>query len=43
MWVEALIAVTVIILINWGLKSIEIYIKHLRHSNDEEDTRKKKQ
>ena len=37
MWVEALIAVTVIILINWGLKSIEIYIKHLRHGDPKDD------
>jgi putative Mg2+ transporter-C (MgtC) family protein len=40
MWVEAIIAVTVIILINWGLKNIEIYIKRLRHGepkNDDED------
>lgn len=37
MWVEALIAVTVIILINWGLKSIEIYIKHLRHGDPQDD------
>ena len=27
LWREALIAVGVIILINWGLKSIEIYLK----------------
>ena len=27
MWKEALIAVATILLINWGLKSIEIYIK----------------
>ena len=27
MWLEALIAVGVILLINWGLKSIEIYFK----------------
>ena len=27
MWREALIAVAVILIINWGLKSIEIYIK----------------
>lgn len=27
MWREALVAVGFIILINWGLKSIEIYIK----------------
>lgn len=27
MWREALISVTVILIINWGLKSIEIYIK----------------
>ncbi|MBR4773259.1 MAG: MgtC/SapB family protein [Bacteroidales bacterium] len=27
MWLEALITVTVILLINWGLKSIEIFIK----------------
>ena len=27
MWREALIAVAVILIINWGLKSIELYIK----------------
>ena len=27
MWLEALITVTVILLINWGLKSIEIFLK----------------
>ena len=39
MWREALIAVTVVILINWGLKSIELYIKRLRRSkrNDSDD------
>lgn len=37
MWAEAIIAVAVIILINWGLKSIEIYIKHLRHGDPKDD------
>ena len=41
MWREAIIAVAIILLINWGLKSIEIYIKRLRHGdpkdNDNED------
>lgn len=37
MWVEAIIAVAVIILINWGLKSIEIYIKNIRHPKDDDD------
>ena len=39
MWAEALISVTIIILINWGLKSIELYIKKLRRSkrNDTDD------
>ncbi len=39
MWREALIAVAVVILINWGLKSIELYIKRLRRSkrNDSDD------
>lgn len=35
MWREALIAVAVIIFINWGLKSIEPYIKKLVHKEDE--------
>ena len=35
MWLEALITVTVILLINWGLKSIEIYFK--KKSNKGED------
>lgn len=35
MWREALISVAVIILINWGLKSIEIYIKKKRGRNDD--------
>ncbi|MBQ3780655.1 MAG: MgtC/SapB family protein [Bacteroidaceae bacterium] len=35
MWREALIAVAVIILINWGLKSIEIFIKKKRGRNDD--------
>ncbi|MGX8713228.1 MAG: MgtC/SapB family protein [bacterium] len=37
MWREALIAVAVVILINWGLKSIELYIKRLRHGNPKDD------
>ena len=40
MWLEALVAVAVIIFINWGLKGIELYIKRLRHGspkNDNED------
>ncbi len=37
MWAEALIAVAVVILINWGLKSIEIYIKNLRRSKRGDD------
>jgi putative Mg2+ transporter-C (MgtC) family protein len=39
MWKEALISVGVVILINWGLKSIELYIKRLRRSkrNDSDD------
>ncbi|MCR5821963.1 MAG: MgtC/SapB family protein, partial [Bacteroidales bacterium] len=32
MWREALIAVAVVILINWGLKSIERYFKNRRDS-----------
>lgn len=35
MWREALISVTVIILINWGLKSIEIFIKKKRGKSDD--------
>ena len=35
MWREAGIAVAVILLINWGLKSIEIMFKKRRHENDE--------
>lgn len=35
MWREALIAVAVIILINWGLKSIEIFIKKKRGKSDD--------
>ncbi len=35
MWREAGIAVGVILLINWGLKSIEIMFKKRRHENDE--------
>ena len=41
MWEFALIAVAVIILINWGLKGIELYIKRLRRGDDEEDVQKK--
>ena len=41
MWEFALIAVSVIILINWGLKGIELYIKRLRRGDDEEDVQKK--
>ena len=37
MWVEALIAVATVILINWGLKSIELYIKRLRHGDPKDD------
>lgn len=37
MWREGLIAVAVVILINWGLKSIELYIKRLRHGNPKDD------
>lgn len=37
MWAEALISVGVIILINWGLKGIEVYIKRLRHPEDDPD------
>jgi putative Mg2+ transporter-C (MgtC) family protein len=37
MWREALIAVAVVILINWGLKGIEIYIKRLRRSKRSDD------
>ncbi|MBR1765896.1 MAG: MgtC/SapB family protein [Bacteroidales bacterium] len=36
MWLEAVIAVAVILLINWGLKSIEIYFKRLRHGDEPE-------
>ena len=36
-WVEALIAVAVIILINWGLKGVEIYFK--RKNKDDNDTK----
>ena len=35
MWVEALIAVTVILIINLGLKSIEIYFKKKLGKDDE--------
>ena len=35
MWRQALIAVGVIILINWGLKSIELYIKKKLGKGDE--------
>lgn len=35
MWAEAIISVAVIILINWGLKNIEIYIKRLRHPKND--------
>lgn len=35
MWKEALIAVAAILLINWGLKSIEIYIKRKRSKDGE--------
>ena len=37
MWREALIAVAVVILINWGLKGIEMYIKRLRRSKRSDD------
>lgn len=37
MWIEALIAVGVVLLINWGLKSIELYIKRLRHGAPKDD------
>lgn len=37
MWPEAIVAVAVIILINWGLKSIELYIKNLRRGNRNDD------
>lgn len=37
MWIEALVAVAVVILINWGLKSIELYIKRLRHGDPNDD------
>ncbi|MBR1549099.1 MAG: MgtC/SapB family protein [Bacteroidales bacterium] len=37
MWAEAIISVAVIILINWGLKNIEIYIKRLRHVDPDKD------
>ena len=37
MWVEALIAVGVVLLINWGLKSIELYIKRLRHGDPKDE------
>lgn len=37
MWIEALVAVAVVILINWGLKSIELYIKRLRHGDPKDD------
>lgn len=37
MWKEALIAVAVIILINWGLKSIEIYFKKKKNIDNEDD------
>ena len=37
MWREALIAVAVVILINWGLKGIEMYIKRLRRSKRGDD------
>ena len=35
LWKEALIAVAVILLINWGLKSIEIYFKKKSGKGDE--------
>ena len=35
MWAEALIAVAAVILINWGLKGIELYIKRLRHGDND--------
>ena len=38
MWREALIAVAAVILINWGLKGIELYIKRLRHEKEKDDS-----
>ena len=35
MWKEAGIVVAVILVINWGLKNIELYLKR-KHSNDED-------
>lgn len=35
LWKEALIAVAVILLINWGLKSIEIYFKKKANKGDD--------
>lgn len=35
-WAEALIAVGVIILINWGLKSVEVYFKKRKKEDDEQ-------
>ena len=37
MWRESLIAVAVIILINWGLKGIEIAIKKRRHGGEDDN------
>mgnify|MGYP002622207954 CR=1 FL=1 len=40
MWKEALVSVGVILLINWGLKSIEIYFKKRRGIDNESDGNK---
>ena len=37
MWRESLIAVAVIILINWGLKGIEMAIKKRRHGGEDDN------
>ncbi len=37
MWRESLLAVAVIILINWGLKGIEIAIKKRRHGGEDDN------
>jgi len=39
MWKEAIISTSVIILINWGLKGIEMFFKKRKNIDNEDDTR----